>query len=381
MALFPICLTAGGNAEIQSFSISYTDGSYGIKCINPLSLTENQVKSEIESITAVIDEGKTVDITNDVNIGKNGSQWVATYTFKDGWWVFGDERAISAPIKFNKLISLDIIYPDGNEKCLRVNHSNIESSDLRRLKIQANFNEGQEEDITSDCELTLNPNNSVQVRYKIKSQEYVKTFNLNIDTLVNLKATRLNENNSILADYPQPSVEEVRNNVKITATYSSNAKIDVTDIVSFKNANGILTFTLGDQEDSIALDKLERIQASTISGNKLEVVDSSKLSDKTLRNRLVVTAQYSNGYTQDITNDVTIKLVNNSSLSFSYGDIQIAENLLSGFSSSHRSFLYAIAVIAIAFAIALILLVRAIINRQKTLNQELAEIENTGQQS
>ena len=325
--VYSFCIYASGSNEIKDFTINYKDGNSGIKCINIHTLTAEQIRSELTVIAFSEDGEEQIDLTDDISISKSANGWIASYEYKTGVWVFGSNKTITEPILINPLKSLTVVYPDSNSASLMINHSKLTSSDVKRLKFQATFSSGEKEDVTNSCTISITGAESIEVTYKLNGQNYKHSFDLNLDKLVNLKVIRKGPTGSVLSNYPLPSNEEVKSNVIVQALYSSGIKTDVTDNCSYKIQGNNIYFYYGEQSAEIPLDILTKISASTLSGKKIKVIDYSSPNEAAIRDKLQVTAYYSNGFQKDVTEGIEIS-VSNSNVLIKYGDLTVVGDFL-----------------------------------------------------
>lgn len=366
---------AGGDKEIHDFSIEYNDGSYGIKCINPYYLTPSQIKSELTVVAYTQDREEQFNLTDDISIEKKGNGWVATYEYKTGVWVFGSRKTITEPVLINPLKSLSVVYPDSNGTCLRINQSKLADSDVKRLKIQASFSSGEREDVTDYCTTSSIDNESINVIYKLKGQDYKKSFELNLDKLVNLEVTRSDSTGSILPNYPLPTEDEIKSNVVVQALYSSSEKINVTDNSTYKIQGNKILFYYGDKNAEIPLDILTEISASTLTGEKIKVLNFSMPNEVAIRNNLLVTVHYSNGFQKDVTKEVDIS-VSGSKVTIKYGDYSLVGDFLIDVSVQSWMILLSLIAVTVVLVVFTTMYFKKTKLRKKAFLERISKIES-----
>lgn len=365
---------AGGNKEIQGFSIQYKDGVSGIKCIDPEILTPSQIKSELAVVAYTEDGEEEIDLTEDISIEKSGSRWIAFYEYKTGVWIFGSKETISVPILVNPLKSLTVVYPDFDSTCLRINQSNITNSDVKRLKIQALFFSGELEDVTKNCIISIADPQSIEVTYELKGQSYKDSFDLNLDKLVNLEVTRKDPSGSILPNYPIPTGEEIERNVVVQAVYSSGTRTNVTDSSGYQIQGKNIQVYYGDQSAEIPLDILTELVASTSSGKKIKVVSFSSVHEADIRDNLQVIAYYSNGFQSDVTDEIEIS-VSDSNVFMKYGDITVGGDFLVECGLQSWMILLLLISILAALVVSAILHYKKAVSLEKQFLKRLSEID------
>lgn len=373
--IIALAVYAGGNKEIQDFSVKYNDGSKGIKCINPELLTPSQIKSELTVVAYTEDGEEQIDLTDDISIDKSGSGWVASYEYKTGVWVFGSTKTITEPVLINPLKSLSIIYPDANSTCLRINQSKLTNSDVKRLKFQALFSSGEKVDVTNNCTISNTDTESIDVIYKLNGQSYKRSFELNLDKLVKLEVTRNDPTGSVLPNYPLPTEDEIKSNVVIQALYSSSEKINVTDNSTYKIQGNKILFYYGSQNAEIPLDILTEISASTLSGEKIKVLNYSISHEVAIRNNLQVTAHYSNGFQKDVTKEVGIS-VSGSNVLIKYGEYSLSGDFLLDVGAQSWMILLSLITVTIVFAVFATMYFKKINSRKKQFLERISEIES-----
>lgn len=312
-------------AEKYKITITYSDGSAGIMCIESAKMSKADIKKYIQKVTFTTDD-ETTDITNEINIERQDNQWVVSYTTKEKVLLFfSKDKTIYETIKFRELSSLNIVYPDGSGKYLRINNESVQKNDLSRLKIQAVF-AGKTEDVTGLCKISLTAvKNRIQVTLTYRNQTKTNHYTLNTDTLSSLSVKKT----GLVPDYPTPSDNDIKSNVKVTAVYSSKNEVIIASSnysIQKDTSNGTITFKYGSKEATIEYDEftgLEAVKTGLISDYPVSSADDIKSS-------VILYAVYSNKKKVDITDRITIGSTKSSDIvatsltddtvNFSYGN-------------------------------------------------------------
>lgn len=306
-----ICTACYANTDNETslYFIDYGEDIDCIRCINSSSLSPEIIKESVKIYKE--DKKGNTDVTDVSSIKMKDGVWVAAFEHTEGWWIFSNTKEIAIPINVIELRSLEIVYPDDNNTKIRINRSKIAPlSDLNRLKFNAIFEDGTVVINPEGLNITiLGDGKQIAVTYKLKNQEYIQIFDLNIASIVEIKAYKVDPS-IILSNYPRPSAKDIRKGIKVEAIFSDGLISDISDkAITTVNENEI-TVKYNDIATAITLDRVEQIEASRID-DKVTLTSFPKPSKEAIINVLRVYALYSNGAKKDITDLVEISIKEN----------------------------------------------------------------------